>query len=400
MSNEFALRSLRVLNALKNATIAVVSSLPQDPRTGTQISKALGLDKTLTWKIVKFIDGKDIYSSTKYIPGASSYGSFLRAAEKKGASRRGAADADIAYQAFLQLIKRYTGDRASLDLMLLGVSEAGRKKSMYEQKKTCFRAQRFINGASASVSFLASILPEPTDMTTIFAIRGYTNLLRYRPNAIPLYDLPRITESDLALTNNALQFSPIFQESIPFDGGIPYYTKYCTCNMPQNQTDTVLIDDIMPESNDDSFSSVDLVTAQRVRTMGLLEKRKSKGEKTYQVHLTYGISFPSEIAYMDVFVHKSIRLGSPKCRVCNELAGSQSNKHHHARADAERFRYDEEVTNMGLGVFCSQIREIPWYTEMLSETFQFLQLKEEEFEMHRVCVEYPYLPSSIGLIWE
>ncbi len=400
MLNEFGLRSQHILKTLKNSTIAVVSSLPRGPRTGTEISKVLGLDKTLTWKIVKFIDGKDIYLSAKYIPGASSYRSFLKSAKKNGASKESTEVADKAYKDFLQFIDVYTGDRATLDLMLLGESDTGRQKAMFEQKKTCFRAQRFINGASAAVSFLATIVPEPSDITTVYAIRGYSNLLRYRPNAIPLYDLPRITESDSTLSDNSLQLSPLIEGSVPAGGGIPYYAKYCTCKMPHSLDTSLLIDTIMPESEDESYKSINLVTAQRVRTKGLLEERKKKGEKAYQIHLSYGISFPTKIAYMDVFVHKNLALDLPKCRIYNDISDCNSKNHNRERIDAERFRYDEDVSSIGQGVFCSQIREIPWYTKMLSDTFQYLGMDQDEFDMYRVHVEYPYLPSSISLIWE
>jgi len=400
MLNEFGLRSQHILTTLKNSTIAVVSSLPRSPRTGTEISKVLGLDKTLTWKIVKFIDGKDIYLSAKYIPGASSYRSFLKSAKKNGASKESAEAADKAYNDFLQFIDVYTGDRATLDLMLLGESDTGRQKAMYEQKKTCFRAQRFINGASAAVSFLATIIPEASDLTTVYAVRGYSNLLRYRPNAIPLYDLPRITETDSTLSDKSLQFSPLIEGSVPAGGGIPYFAKYCTCKMPQSLDNSLLIDSIMPDSEDDSYKSVNLVTAQIVRTKGLLEKRTKKNEKSYQIHLSYGISFPTKKAYMDVFLHKSMALGRPKCRIYNDISDCNRNNHSRKRVDAERFRYDEDVSSIGQGVFSSQIREIPWYSKMLSDTFQSIGINENEFDLYRVSVEFPYLPSSIALIWE
>ncbi|MEA3266490.1 MAG: hypothetical protein U9P42_06045, partial [Candidatus Fermentibacteria bacterium] len=102
----------------------------------------------------------------------------------------------------------------------------------------------------------------------------------------------------------------------------------------------------------------------------------------------------------DVFMHKSMAIGRPKCRIYNEISDCNRENHHRERIDAERFSYDEDVSSIGQGVFSSQIREIPWYSEMLSDTFQSIGENENEFDLYRVYVEYPYLPSSIALIWE
>lgn len=393
----FARHAENALYELRTVTMAILSSIPGGNLTGTSLSKKLQIDKTLAWKIMKFIESSDILIGSQYIPGESSYRNFITKAEKSGANREYVERAGTAYKGFLRLMQKYTGDRASLDLMLMGISEEGCQKAFQEQKKSNFLSQRFLNGISASVHFSVHIHPKTDDSGFMKAVdvSGFTNLLRFRKSPCRMYSALRTLEepgeADVTFIRKPLAIESAGKYTIPF------FPEYCTCLMPQPQDTDVVpgLDDLLPDDIADIDNQINVVTADIIQFKGMDSSEVSDDVNQYYAMMSS--RFPSEVLLFDLFLHRDMNFTKPEVKVYNDLEEIKDIPTRANRPDEYRFPFDEKITHMGRGAFCSQIREAAWYSEMIMDTFKKLGENDEEYDLYRVRIPYPYIPGTILL---
>lgn len=397
----FVPRAQFVLFELRNSTTAVVSSLPESPFTGTGLSRKLKIDKTLTWKIINFLELDDIFVASQYIPGESSYKTFLKKATASGVSHECIDQARLAYDNFLIFMKKYTTDRASLDLMLQGFSKGGFADTFHEQKKANFFSERFLNGICASVNFTAVIVTHDIgELTTLYSARGFTNLLKFRPNPTSLYRPPQVCEEHAMMKNIEGKFA-LFPQQSTEDTVVPYFKKYCTCNLTQPENEEELpIDRILPEDHE---KQVNIVFAEKIQTPGLiLSKHTSDSlndDNIFQLALNFQSTFPSEFLLLDVFVHTDNNFSTPEVSVYNDLRMSGVRDPSIERSDDERLPHDESVIYAGKGAYSSHFREIPWYSKMIKDLFDKSGEDNTKYDLYRVKIKYPYIPSSVEIQW-
>lgn len=392
----FISRAKEVLFELRSSTIGVINSLPGKPGTGTELRRTVRIDKTLAWKLISFIEQEDVFLASKYLPGKSSFDTFLKRSRKSNADQAMTERASEAYMGYLDLIEKFAGDRSSLDIILQGASDHGREKIYRDQKKECYLAQRFLYGVSCATSFMFQVVPEIRDgITTIIGVKGFTDLQRFWENPVSLYGLPELGRTNGSGRNAIEAFVPEIRRSR--DKFIPYYPEYCSCRMPQPSDRKIVVDDVFPDEYTKQDEQIDLVTAQVVTSSGVVSEEEKEGGN----YFLSGVSsvFPTEVLIVDVFIHRNSRTVDPQVMVYNDLSIVGRDQPLSNRSPSERLTFDERILHLGRGIFCSQLRDISWYTDMVSDVFHRIGENDEEYDLFRVRIEYPILPSSVVLEW-
>ncbi|MCK5116858.1 MAG: hypothetical protein KAR44_09680 [Candidatus Aegiribacteria sp.] len=386
-----------VLFELRSSITAVISSLAKGAESATALTEFLKIDKTLAWKLFNFFETEDVFLSTQYIPGYKSFNTFLKQSAKKKASSEHITRARDAMVYFYELIERYAGDRSSFDLLVLGLSVEGSKKAYSEQKKACFQAQRFLTGASASVEFITNIiLPDGGDSTEIVGLKGFVNMIKYRKGPITLYRAPLAGNPDDTLTDEMIKRKPLDIRNEQSSIIIPYLHDYCTCDTVNPGKDRIFLtmEDICSDSAAGSDRTLNMVTSERVTFNG------AKYDSTSTIRLSASVTMPVELLLMDVFISKDEHRGLPDISVYSDLLFCNAEtKLHWMRMDIERMPFDEKVMHIGRGAYCSQLPGVPWYSNMIIDVFHRIGLDENEFDVFRVRIEHPYLPSEVTLTW-
>ncbi len=391
--NSFSGRTKVALVDLRNITRVIISSLLGSNITGAALARKLKINTTLSWMLLNFIQSEDVFKGSQYIPARYSFMKFLEKSGKLGVKADYLDKAENSYEAYSSLIKRYTGDRSSFDLILQGMSEEGSRKAFQEQKKQKFLAERFLNGISASTNFNLTIMPRQAADDSIIEVRGLTNLTRFRESSCNVYKPHSYTVED-QISKEGLTDFPLTALALEDDnpGPIPYYSRFCSCRMPQPDTghQELFIEDIIPEELVDVDTHINLVTGLRV-------KEPSPELVLTSLFFWAESNFPCESFIMDSFVHRELGIDNPRIRVFNQidLPHNPVCDRAYRKDDKYRFKYDENLIKLTGGALSAQISEISWYSEMVADIFEIIGEKSEEYDLFRVKIEYPYIPSLV-----
>jgi hypothetical protein len=278
----------------------------------------------------------------------------------------------------------------------MGMSEEGSRKAFQEQKKQRFLADRFINGVSASTNFNLSVLPSRDADYTMVEVNGTTNIIRFRESSCNVYKAQPYSAVNKHTSEKAFDYSiePLaLDESNP--GPIPYYSKYCSCSMPQPDSvnQDLFIEDIQPDEIGDLHDHVDLVT-------GTVVGKLPTSLKTLALYNWVKSFFPCENFIMDAFIHKEYEISDPSVMVYNliDQPDNPLTERVTDRGEKYRFHFDEKLIQLSGGALSAQISEIPWYSEMVSDIFKTMGENDEDYNLFRVKIQYPYIPSMVVIV--
>ncbi|MCK5841852.1 MAG: hypothetical protein KAH31_06780, partial [Candidatus Sabulitectum sp.] len=112
----------RTILELRKAIGIVISKLPERIDSPHDVYQVLGLDKKLGWRIYKIIHEDDLYFAAQFVPGKHSFGRFIKSCKSKGVEKKFLDKALTAVEEFYEIIEIHSGDRQSMDMMLMASS--------------------------------------------------------------------------------------------------------------------------------------------------------------------------------------------------------------------------------------------------------------------------------------
>lgn len=148
-----------------------------------EVSRQLGLDKTLAWKVSRFTVESDPVEAARHMPGAGGVEIVLRAADAAGVGPRRLDAVRKADRRLREFVDRHAGDRRSFEAMLAGV--APDERLILEERRALFRAGSAIWGVRARVQFLMLALrPSEVDDGMLDGVQlgGLVDFERLRPD--------------------------------------------------------------------------------------------------------------------------------------------------------------------------------------------------------------------------
>ncbi|XOV76703.1 MAG: hypothetical protein ACFHWZ_07590 [Phycisphaerales bacterium] len=123
---------------------SIFSPRPGYPARPTKVGRELGLDKTLAWKVVRFMEDEDLAGAARHMPGSGGVEILLKAVRKRGID---AEQIDAVRQADRDLrsfMEQHAGDRRSFEAMLASGGRDERIES--EERRAYYRAGSAIWG--------------------------------------------------------------------------------------------------------------------------------------------------------------------------------------------------------------------------------------------------------------
>jgi len=114
-----------VVRSLRGAFAESLTSVGADPQDPQSLSRSLGLNRNLAWRISKIVQADDPSVALQQMPGAAGIKIFLRCIEHAGATERVLQTARDAIREYERLIRVHSGDRATLDIMGSELRPAG-----------------------------------------------------------------------------------------------------------------------------------------------------------------------------------------------------------------------------------------------------------------------------------
>lgn len=313
---------------------------------------------------------------------------FLAAARKRGVTEELIQAAATAVADFENLVPAHADDRRSLELMLLGCSTRPDDDAEAALRRSAFLSNAVTWGVQAKTRLVAYMLAPSADESRfdLVRVRGYTGFRRNRPNQAWIVSYIRSTTDNWG----TLPDSP---EPIEDTGGlpVPLLRKFCSHPLPEFRrragTEGCVVDELAP-GRVGNTGAVTFFTGEITRDSAT---RYRDAENTFN-EFAARIQTPTEVLVFDVYVHDNM-FGpiEPKSAVYSALAGPNS------RDEEDRLAVVTQLTHLGRGLDVIFTPDVPRYVDLAQHVFDRLGWDEARFDVYRVRMEYPPMPTVLTI---
>jgi hypothetical protein len=181
-TSEIVAQTERLTAALRT----VLESTPASGLGPIEAARVLGVDKTLTSRLMASLRAAEPLAALHSLPGTSPLRQFLRAARAKGASRTAASAADEELAAFDQTLQRNFGTRTHLDAAIADSLPEARRRHQESARQAVFRGMALVKGVSidlASINWVFHRNQDRPDRVDSLVVASFSGIRRLRPTA-------------------------------------------------------------------------------------------------------------------------------------------------------------------------------------------------------------------------
>lgn len=379
------------LVALRGAIGAVVEALPSYPRRAPDLARELGLERNLAWKMFRLVNQPDALEAARFVPGAASIDTFLDAAVRRGVREELAARVRESASRHAEVVRLHAGDRASADIML---GSRGGDSGELALRRAAFRAASYVAGVQAQTHLQTFILaPSATDPNVMDGVgmKGLVELRRMRPDA------PVVIGKSMATDDAGNVLSR--PETEPVDGPLPagrhvaLLEEFCSRPLPVFRRvpgEWGFVEDELVEGPVGKTGSITFMSGDVLRSFA---PRFATGDDRTMDMVTR-VRTPAAVLVCDLLMHEAF-FGDVEVRasVYDDLLGDAMRR----GAARERYRLASlgKVERLGRAPAAVQSPDVPRYSRMMQHVMDRLGWEAERFEVHRVRIEMPFLPTSV-----
>lgn len=393
------IQARQTISRLRSSFGAILSALPEQPQRPHEIQKGLGIDAKLGWKIAKLIQEQDIFLSAQHLPGDRRLETLFKAAAKKQVPDQLIDRAREAVAEFDDLVQIHAGDRASLEMMLLGCSTRADHDAVLAHRKAAFQANSFIWGVQARAQF-GIYLMRPSAASAwgdLAAVRGFMGLRRMRPNVPWIITRLRTTDEedqDLAgIERRELDPAPPRPDGSP---AAPLIREFCSQPLPEiNRVvhSSGFIEEVLSPAEVGNTAAIDCVTGDDA--IGIVPRYQMEGETVWG-----GLRMlrtPVETLILDQLVHEDL-FGpiEPRMILFSDLNLSRGFPAP-PLSESDELPTGEVVQYLGKDPTAVYTPDIPRYAELVQFMCQKTNCDPAKLDVYRVRIDYPVIPSSIGM---
>jgi len=360
------------------------------------LERVLGLHKTLCWRVLQVAYGTDLLAAAPHLPGDEGIDKFLRAASRRGVIASDLDQVRDAASRYRRAIKSHAGDRASFEVMLQSLSAPQESAvELRAARRAGYRSASYAWGVQTAVRILAAIIT-PTgghlgegraDLATVRAHVGARRLRK--EGAIKLSrTIEHDTENPGVRRAAAL---PIF----PLDvvGGVPLLPEFSTrplprleaVELPGRNVEYCFADQALGDR-----SAISVFTGEVRRDLEGV-RWSNADNKTNALQMT--IRTPVALSILDLWAPPEFGLSHRALTVSAVGVDPLLQK----PETWEVLPTSASVARLGRGLLAARLREVPEYQGALARCFDGLGWAPDDYELHRVRLEYPIVGSCLIL---
>jgi hypothetical protein len=388
----------QVLTRIRGTVSQLLAELEPSGIKPQNISRHLGLDKSLARKVAKIAQARAPFDVVQFLPGTSGVEILLQAAQQAGGRPTLIEGVRAAFNDFDRLVELHAGDRQTLEIMIRGAAPHSEEQIDEATRKSHFRAASCIWGAQARVQLKVDFLaPSSTPGVMDYAgASGFVDFRRLRPGVPWGLARKRVTD-DAGRTKGHMAIKPLDPDFDKPDA-VPMLGEYCSHPIPKTR----------PVLAGDGFTEYELVegpvgkTASITCVTGVVCRDAIPYYRTEDnrigEHVLY-LRTPAELMFFDLFVHESLPLAlPPQFTMYGQLQVGTS--YPQTRRDRNVLPVSPPVDFLGSGPPIASTADIPRYQEMIDHIFQRVGWRAEEFRGYRVVLAYPPIPAAAVLSFD
>ena len=398
----FADDARRALHGLRGALREVIDRLPSGPIVrASQLAGALDLDARLAWKIWKVIGLQDPFAASQLVPGRAGIRIFLRAANRHKVGEDVLKSVDAAFGEFQRVMKSHAGDRRSFNAMLAGHATGNELRADLEHRKGVFHHLSFLWGVQARThlsSFIVRASEDRQGYSDIVTLRGFVDLRWIRPNVS--WRVRRMSTID-NFGNVRTDFGRQPLSPVPEgerDGAeVPLLREFCSQPPPELRVPDNFPADMWYQLVEGAVGNSGSLTCL-LGEIGRGVEPYVRSE--YYPHLVFAAypRTPAETLIFDLIIHRDM-LGrlNPTAHMFGDLFNRGFND---PPSEVDRLPLGEKVEFLGSGADAVNAAEVPRYPEMARFALDRVGWPESEFDVYRLRVPYPLIPTRLEIAQE
>ena len=394
-SQDFVTHCGACVRDLRGSLRALYDAVGADAERPQAVARRFGLNKNLTWKIAKLLGHGDQFEAVANVPGAEGIGILLGAMEREGASSPVLEAVRRDFDAFEAMMRLHAGDRATLDLLIDGMAQGSR--ALEVSRKLAFRGNSGVWGLQARVRSALQVLA-PTagrpDMLDGVLAAGMHDIRRLRPvQGWPIFRFHHYGTSAEAGAK-VREFMPI---EPPVSDDEPALIMRSFCSPPGAEVRSVrqgseirheLVDEPIGHRGAVTFLFGSIERAAFGRYADPTEREPEYGE------LVAFVTMPTELAQMDVLVHRSmLHEFEPECVVYGRPFGGFDTD----LVSREQYRLPiaGAIERIDLLKESLDTDDLPERTDLATMVVERGGWSLGDFMAFRATVTYPPMPCSI-----
>jgi hypothetical protein len=368
----------------------LLSALNADPGDHQSISRVLGLNKNLAWKISKIVQADDPSVALEQMPGAPGIRILLRSAERAGASADLLETTREAIRGYERLIQVHSGDRATQEMMGTELSPAGRQQRDEHHRKQLFQGASYVWGAQARVNLKIGIVGPGAEpgFLDFASINGLIDFRRIRE------DVSWVMASRESLNDDGSEMATSASEPVDRScaGGPPLMPEFCSTPLPELRRITAgrctLIE--LVEGPVGNTGALTCIFGAIQRGVPYYRTPSNElGEHSAQCDI------PAELLILDVFFHRRFTFALPEPFLYSEL-GAHVPYPGRGR-ERHRLPLHEPLRDLGESPLPLTTPEVPRYNQMVRAAFDRTGWDPGEFRGYRMKIAYPACPTALVL---
>ncbi len=290
------------LDTLRAALIELYAAAGADPGSPQQVARQFGLNKTLTWTISRLISGSDPIKLLPEVPGPSAMRDLLQAMQRQGSSTAVADRVRDATTALQGTIELHVGDRATLALIVDGMSPS-RSDHLERSRKLAFQGNSGLWGVQAKTRLMTAFMApnrDDPDRLDMAIVRGYIGFRRLRSDVRwPVFQVRGWGEEGEPMTG---PWQPLENGEGP--RGLPLLERFGTVRASQIEAVPTAdgTDYMLAPGPIGNAGAIDFFVSDCARSAA--SKYRTERDTTGEFGAT--ISAPTERLIFDLLVHESL----------------------------------------------------------------------------------------------
>jgi hypothetical protein len=388
--NDFPTSLFAAIEHIRGAFTELFSSINADMAVPYALSRRLGVNRNLMWKIARIVTNDDPFSAVEHLPGPQGMEIVLGALANQGAPPRAIDDVRAVLAEFDRLVEKHAGNRRTLDLMLAS-HVAAPLEPAEETRRLAFEGNSAIWGLQARVRFASYfVAPAAGDdgMLDAATLSGLIDVRRLRSRvSLPVFQMGAYDDDG----------TPRGDPRDPLDGAgssdrSMLLPAFCSDGAPPLQP--------VLRAGSMHFELPPGPVGRTALASWVYGWRAPRLASAYRDEVNQfgehgtSIGVPVEVLLCDLHVHRSLPWAQPVQRVLySELAGPYMG----AAQPCDELPVREPLASLGGWPPVVATPLLPRYTEWVRWTFDQLRWEARDFVAFRFVMKYPPIPSVLVL---
>jgi hypothetical protein len=378
---------------LRAALAEALTSVEVDPTRPQVVSKRLGLDKSLSWKVSRLIGDKSAAEIVSHLPGRAGLRILQEAVAKAGAPEVALATLRDAIDGFDRMVEIHCGDRETLEIMMGFLHREGDADRDELHRRKSFQGNSAIWGVQARIRLSAYFIAPSRGSDSqldLAVVGGLVDLRRLRPNTPWAIATLRSYADDGSLRPSGAS-EPIDEAVKP--GEAPLIHEFCSQPLPPMQAVPGPNQTLRYEVADGPVGNTALITCLVGWVVRRDVSRFAGDGQTRGEHLTI-LNTPAELLVHDLFVHRGTGLPMPpSVHLYSQLPGGPT--YPNCGPDQGEMDVREPMIDLGASPPDLVLPEMPRYRALVEKAVSRIGWSINDFAGYRVRMRYPPIPSSL-----